>query len=93
MTFAKSDKEAFTMLVDIRSEVENIVKDYVSYDSKADFAATPLKNLGFDSLDVMDMIFSIEKKFDVRTNFEDVDLQRITVSNIVEAVQNQKSIS
>lgn len=81
------------MASDVRAEIEVIIKDYVAFEPTVDLASKPLKELGFDSLDVMDMIFSVEKKFNIRTDFEDIDLESITVDKIVDVVQSKHSIS
>lgn len=81
------------MPMDLQSEIENMVKDYVVYEPGIDSPSKPLKELGFDSLDLMDMIFSIEKKYKVRTSFEDMDLQEITVQKIVDVVHSQQTVS
>ena len=81
------------MASDVRGEIEGIIKDYVVYEPIGDLASKPLKELGFDSLDVMDMIFSVEKKFNIRTDFDDVDLNIITVDKIIEVVQSKQGVS
>lgn len=70
---------------DIVVEVEQYLDKKIT---ESDFDLT-LKELGLDSLDVMDFVFSLEKKLNTQAKIEDAEIDTLTLKKIINFFKNK----
>jgi acyl carrier protein len=70
---------------DIVVEVEQYLDKKIT-DSDYDMT---LKELGLDSLDVMDFVFSLEKKMNIQAKIEDAEIDTLTLKKIISFFKNK----
>lgn len=65
-----------------------IVADYLGIDKANVKTDQDFKDMGFDSLDLMDMLMQVEEKFDVKLNITEDTNNIDKLAELVEATKN-----
>ena len=76
-------------MADIESDIFDIIAEKAAVDRGKIHATATLEDLEVESLDVVEIIFAIEEKFDVDIPFNanDQELEFKTVNDVVKAVK------
>ena len=76
-------------MADIESDIFDIIAEKAAVDREKIHAKAKLEDLEVESLDVVEIIFAIEEKFDVDIPFNanDQELEFDTVNDVVKAVE------
>ncbi len=76
-------------MADIESDIFDIIAEKAAVDREKIHATAKLEDLEVESLDVVEIIFAIEEKFDVDIPFNanDQELEFKTVNDVVKAVE------
>ena len=74
--------------MDVTDVTVEIAQEYIADPITEKEFDVPLQELGFDSLDVIDFIFNLEKKFSVETSFVDSDISVLTLNRIFLYLKN-----
>jgi acyl carrier protein len=76
-------------MTSIESDIFEIIAEKAAVESKEVVSGAKLEDLEIESLDIVEIVFAIEEKFDVHVPFNanDQELAFETVSDVVEAVQ------
>ena len=72
----------------VESDIFEIIADKAAVDRKRIVSSASLQELEIESLDVVEIIFAIEEKFDIHVPFNanDQELQFDTIGDVVTAV-------
>lgn len=73
---------------DIKTKVENIYKECFGQNISPKDFHIPLSEAGLDSLDVIDFVYNIELFFDIKFNFDNKFMKKLTVQDLVNQVQS-----
>jgi acyl carrier protein len=74
--------------MDVVAVVLDMIKEHTGNSIlEADFDVS-LQELGFDSLDVIDFIFNIENKFNIKTTL-DGDIKTLTINIVIEHLKTK----
>lgn len=71
----------------VQEKLIEMVGQYTDVRISEDIVDKSFKELGVDSLDVMDLVFNIERQFNSKTQFEDQDIDSLTIRKICTALQ------
>ena len=76
-------------MASIESDIFEIIAEKAAVERKEVVSGAKLEDLEIESLDIVEIVFAIEEKFDVHVPFNanDQELAFETVSDVVEAVQ------
>ena len=76
-------------MASIESDIFEIIAEKAAVERKEVVSGAKLEDLEVESLDIVEIVFAIEEKFDVHVPFNanDQELSFETVNDVVEAVQ------
>ena len=67
-----------------------IIEKIIHYDEDIIYESNLIENLGFTSIDLMELIYKVESEFDIHFCFEDLDLEKIViVGNLIQLIANK----
>ncbi|PPR63753.1 MAG: Acyl carrier protein [Alphaproteobacteria bacterium MarineAlpha4_Bin2] len=74
----------------VQSDIFEIIADKAAVEREKIVSASSLQELEIESLDVVEIIFAIEEKFDIHVPFNanDQELEFDTVGDVIKAVEN-----
>ena len=77
-------------MTSVESDIFEIIADKAAVEREKVISNASLEELEIESLDVVEIIFAIEEKFDIHVPFNanDQDLEFDTVGDVVKAVEN-----
>jgi acyl carrier protein len=77
-------------MADIESDIYDIIAEKAAVERAQIHASAKLNDLEIESLDIVEIIFAIEEKFDVNIPFNanDQELEFETVNDVVKAVES-----
>jgi acyl carrier protein len=77
-------------MVSVESDIFKIIAEKAAVEGEKVINGASLEELEIESLDVVEIIFAIEEKFDIHVPFNanDQDLEFDTVGDVVKAVEN-----
>jgi acyl carrier protein len=77
-------------MASVESDIFEIIAEKAAVEREKVVSGASLQELEIESLDVVEIIFAIEEKFDIHVPFNanDQDLEFDTVGDVVKAVEN-----
>tara|TARA_A100000164_G_C21336919_1_gene509188 strand:+ start:14 stop:277 length:264 start_codon:yes stop_codon:yes gene_type:complete len=77
-------------MTSVESDIFEIIADKAEVEREKVISNASLEELEIESLDVVEIIFAIEEKFDIHVPFNanDQDLEFDTVGDVVKAIEN-----
>jgi len=77
-------------MTSVESDIFEIIADKAAVEREKVISNASLEELEIESLDVVEIIFAIEEKFDIYVPFNanDQDLEFDTVGDVVKAIEN-----
>ena len=77
-------------MTSVESDIFEIIADKAAVEREKVISNASLEELEIESLDVVEIIFAIEEKFDIHVPFNanDQDLEFDTVGDVVKAIEN-----
>tara|TARA_E500000331_G_scaffold238292_1_gene228638 strand:+ start:2599 stop:2862 length:264 start_codon:yes stop_codon:yes gene_type:complete len=77
-------------MTSVESDIFEIIADKAEVEREKVISNASLEELKIESLDVVEIIFAIEEKFDINVPFNanDQDLEFDTVGDVVKAIEN-----
>jgi acyl carrier protein len=77
-------------MASVESDIFEIIAEKAAVEREKVVSGASLEELEIESLDVVEIIFAIEEKFDIHVPFNanDQDLEFDTVGDVVKAVEN-----
>jgi acyl carrier protein len=77
-------------MTSVESDIFEIIADKAAVERDKVISNASLEELEIESLDVVEIIFAIEEKFDIHVPFNanDQDLEFDTVGDVVKAIEN-----
>lgn len=69
-------------LSDIESGIVDVYKQVTGNIETEDFSQLPLNTLGLDSLDIIDFVYHVEDKFNIKLQFEDQMLNKLNLHEL-----------
>jgi len=77
-------------MTSVESDIFEIIADKAEVEREKVISNASLEELEIESLDVVEIIFAIEEKFDINVPFNanDQDLEFDTVGDVVKAIEN-----
>tara|TARA_S200000501_G_scaffold284344_1_gene268612 strand:- start:753 stop:1016 length:264 start_codon:yes stop_codon:yes gene_type:complete len=77
-------------MTSVESDIFEIIADKAEVEREKVISNASLEELKIESLDVVEIIFAIEEKFDIHVPFNanDQDLEFDTVGDVVKAIEN-----
>lgn len=74
---------------DVKQEIIDIVGEHLDYDkSKIQMKSDIVNDLGADSLDCVEIVMALEKKYDISISDEDADNVR-TIEQLIKIVEEK----
>ena len=70
---------------DVKQKVVSVIKKHLSVDEKAIISAKSFEDLGADSLDMVEIIMSLEEKFNVEISDDDAE-KFTSIDNAVDLI-------
>ena len=77
-------------MTSVENDIFEIIADKAAVEREKVISNASLEELEIASLDVVEIIFAIEEKFDIHVPFNanDEDLEFVTVGDVVKAIEN-----
>lgn len=67
------------MFNQVKEKIHEVISNKIRFATKITNETNLIEDLGFTSIDLMEMIYQLEEIFDIQFSFDDLEVENITV--------------